>query len=233
MASSYYTYDDEWDYFDPSVEVYEDAYYSSTGALPAHILLLMLAVLMALGMIVGLTLLVNGNLNRIEFAPAAPVTTQTSTQENSEDTAVPLPPSSTLVDPASFTTIYDDYILTQGPHGFSYGHMAIDIAAGNGAAIKSPIQGVVTERFVDPIGNPTLVLENEAYRVTFLHGNYAVTLGEQIQPGQIIGTESNKGNTRDMQGRSCQNRDCGYHTHLNVFDKRLGQNVNPLELLEN
>jgi murein DD-endopeptidase MepM/ murein hydrolase activator NlpD len=132
----------------------------------------------------------------------------------------------------SFISPYDAYTLTQGPHGFSYGHMAIDIAAGKGATIYSPINGKVTELFTDGIGNPTLVLENDVFRVTMLHGVYTVHVGQQIETGQIVGSESNLGNTTDMQGRSCRNRNCGYHTHLNVFDKRIGANINPLNLLE-
>ena len=50
--------------------------------------------------------------------------------------------------------------------------------------------------------------------------------------GQVIGSESNQGNTVDWWGRSCRGRDCGYHTHLNIFDKRIGSNVNPLGLIE-
>jgi hypothetical protein len=46
-----------------------------------------------------------------------------------------------------------------------------------------------------------------------------------------VGVESNLGYTTDMAGVPCWGRDCGYHTHLNVFDKRIGGNVNPLELL--
>jgi murein DD-endopeptidase MepM/ murein hydrolase activator NlpD len=109
--------------------------------------------------------------------------------------------------------------------------MAIDIAAGKGEPIKSPINGVVTEHYFDAIGNPTLVIENENYQVTILHGIYSVGLGSELNIGDQIGTEGNLGNTRDMQGRSCRGRDCGYHTHLNVFDKRAGANINPLELL--
>ncbi|MFL7892825.1 MAG: M23 family metallopeptidase [Anaerolineales bacterium] len=127
---------------------------------------------------------------------------------------------------------YDQYTLTQGLHGYSYGHMAIDITAGKGSIIKSPIEGVVTDLFTDQYGNPTLVLENEFYRVTLLHGKYKVAKGEKISLGQMVGRESNLGLTTDMQGRSCRNLDCGYHTHLNIFDKRLGENVNPLEVIE-
>ena len=54
-------------------------------------------------------------------------------------------------------------------------------------------------------------------------------LGDLLQAGQTVGTESNKGNTIDWWGRSCQGRDCGYHTHFNLFDKLAGANVNPLD----
>jgi murein DD-endopeptidase MepM/ murein hydrolase activator NlpD len=127
---------------------------------------------------------------------------------------------------------YEDYTLTQGPHGFSYGHMAIDISAGQGAIIKSPIQGYVADLYTDQYGNPTLVIENDFFRVTMLHGKYKVSIGDQIAWGQMLGRESNLGLTTDLQGRSCRNRACGYHTHLNIFDKQLGENVNPLKLME-
>jgi len=127
---------------------------------------------------------------------------------------------------------YENYTLTQGPHGFSYGHMAIDISAGQGAIIKSPIQGYVSDLYTDQYGNPTLVIENDFFRVTMLHGKYKVAVGEQIAWGQMLGRESNLGLTTDMQGRSCLNRACGYHTHINIFDKQLGENVNPLEVME-
>lgn len=126
---------------------------------------------------------------------------------------------------------YDRYTITQGPHGASYGHMAIDLAAGKGAVIKSPITGKVTALFVDQYGNPTLVIENEYYQVTLLHGKYTVEVGQQVEIGQKIGKESNLGYTTDMAGRPCRNRECGYHTHLNIFDKRLGANINPLDVI--
>jgi hypothetical protein len=75
-------------------------------------------------------------------------------------------------------------------------------------------------------------IENDIYRVTMLLGVYIVNIGQQVKAGQTIGSESNQGNTTDMQGNSCRNRDCGYHTHLNVFDKRIGANINPLNLLD-
>ncbi len=163
-------------------------------------------------------------------APFVPTNSQALPQETdassiSAEVAVPLD--------VSFTTIYDDYVITQGPHGTSYGHYAIDIAAGAGAEIYSPIHGTVSAVYTDEWGNPTLVIENKVYSVTMLHGNYTVSLGQEVAQGDIVGTESNQGNTYDMAGNSCRNRNCGYHTHLNVFDKRLNSNVNPLDLLNN
>lgn len=134
-------------------------------------------------------------------------------------------------DPRAFDSPYDDFELTQGPHGASYGHLAIDIAGGNGASIKSPINGVITALYTDEWGNTTLVVENDVYQVMFLHGLYTVNLGDTVQIGDLLGTESNQGNTVDAYGQSCRGRDCGYHTHLNVFDKILGENVNPLNLI--
>lgn len=133
-------------------------------------------------------------------------------------------------DPLAFAAPYDDYVITQGLHGYSYGHMAIDLAAGEDAQIISPINGRVTALYIDQYGNPTLILENEAYQVTLMHGKYSVAEGDVVAIGDPIGKESNLGYTLDMAGRSCRGRDCGYHSHLNVFDKRIGQNVNPLHL---
>jgi murein DD-endopeptidase MepM/ murein hydrolase activator NlpD len=133
-------------------------------------------------------------------------------------------------DDATFLAPYDDYVITQGLHGFSYGHMAVDLSAGKGAIIKSPVSGVVTEHFVDNLGNTTLVIENDHYRVLLLHGKYTVSKGDRLQAGQPIGKESNQGYTTDMAGRPCQNRECGYHSHLNVYNKLVEMNVNPLEL---
>jgi hypothetical protein len=125
---------------------------------------------------------------------------------------------------------YPDYIVTQGLHGYSYGHAAIDLTAGEGAIIHSPIHGEVVDLYVDEWGNPTLVIENERYRVLILHGLYSVSVGQSITLGEPVGRESNQGYTVDYLGQPCAGRDCGYHTHINIFDKDLGANVNPLEL---
>jgi len=134
-------------------------------------------------------------------------------------------------DQDAFADPYDQYIITQGPHGMSYGHYAVDITAGNGATIKSPINGIVSSVFVDQYNNTTLIIENERYQVLMLHGNYTVQTGQVVAIGDPVGTESNHGYTLDAYGRLCAGRDCGYHTHLNVFDKSIGSNVDPFTLL--
>jgi len=130
-----------------------------------------------------------------------------------------------------FAYPYEHFTLTQGPHGVDYGHFAIDLTAGKGATIQSPINGVITGRTIDEYGNTVLVIENERYAITLMHGLYTVQIGEFVSLGQPIGQESNQGYTIGADGLTCAGRDCGYHTHMNIFDKQLGTNVNPLEVL--
>ena len=224
MTTSYFPQDDDWydgDWY------YEDEQYEEPvrGPLPIDIV--------AVAAVLLVVLLLVATLNRAGFSRPAVPTAPAQTQEeiNQEPPAVQPEPKLSAPGAESFVMPYTTYVLTQGPHGISYGHYAIDIAAGKGEPLLSPISGRVTERFIDGIGNPTLVIENENYAVTMLHGLYGVTVGQEVQAGEQIGVESNQGNTRDMNGQSCRNRDCGYHTHLNVYDKRAGQNVNPLDLL--
>lgn len=146
------------------------------------------------------------------------------------------PPDQTAPTPdaawnAQVSVPYDAYVLTQGVHGQSYGHAAIDIAAGNGATIKSIINGYVTGLGYDQWGNTFIQIENDYYVALYMHGVYSPVLGETVGAGQAIGTESNIGYTLDWAGNLCAGRDCGYHTHLNVYDKRLGMNVDPLTLI--
>lgn len=156
----------------------------------------------------------------------------------SRENARAAPPQNTKVDVSlsleeqvSIAVPYDQFKITQGPHGRSYGHLAIDISAGDGAVIRSPIHGIVTANYIDEYNNPTLVIENDIYQVTLLHGIYSVNPDQELVLGQQIGTESNLGYTTDIAGRPCAGRDCGYHTHFNILDKRLGENVDPLVLL--
>jgi murein DD-endopeptidase MepM/ murein hydrolase activator NlpD len=133
--------------------------------------------------------------------------------------------------PQPFASPYDSFWVTQGLHGAWYGHLAVDLKAGQGTPIKSPIDGAISARYLDGLGNTVLVIENDQYQVTLMHGEYTVAVADPVTQGQVVGSESNIGNTTDSLGRSCRGRDCGYHTHLNVFDKLLGRNVNPLDLL--
>lgn len=168
-------------------------------------------------------------------ARARTVTTQTAvssnataSQTNTTTTSRPTAPG----DPLTFVAPYDSYSVTQGIHGQSYGHMAIDIAAGRGTPVKSPINGEVTDLYIDQYNNTTLVIENENYIVTMLHGDFSAVVGDSVEAGQQVGTEGNNGYTMDMAGNLCYGRPtCGNHTHLNVYDKRISANINPLELL--
>ena len=135
------------------------------------------------------------------------------------------------IDADAIAAPYAHFIVTQGLHGAEYGHLAVDISAGKEATIKSPINGTVTNLYIDDWGNPSLMIENEHYAVELLHGLFSVKIGDKVTIGQPIGKESNQGNTFDELGRSCAGRDCGYHTHINVYDKRLGTNVNPFLVL--
>lgn len=143
-------------------------------------------------------------------------------------------PSSLEVDnPTAVFAPYKEYDLTQGLHGQSYGHLAIDLAAGRGEPVLSPINGFVTDYYIDEYNNTTLVIENNIYQVTMLHGDFNASIGEKVDAGQVVGTEGNNGYTMDFFGNLCYGREhCGNHTHLNIFDKRIQANVNPLGLIE-
>lgn len=193
-------------------------------------------VILVVAVIVAVNAAVNRSARTIEVyaPPPAPAATsapppQPDAAESPGDPLQPPPAPTEDVAQAAIIAPYDNYILTQGIHGQSYGHYAIDIAAGKGTTILSPINGTVTQSYFDEWGNPTLVIENDYYQVMMLHGLYTVQIGTPLRLGQPVGTESNMGYTMDMLGRLCTNRDCGYHTHLNIFDKRIAANVNPLD----
>ena len=228
MTTSYYP-EEDWVAADWFAEAELIEYHPKQKPLPFDLILLAVVGVVIAGLVIGLSRLVADS-------PTAAVTIpQSQDQARERDVVEPpsvpnVPPIDTA-DPESFIMPYTTYQLTQGPHGMSYGHYAIDIAAGKGEPIISPITGYVSQLYTDEIGNPTLVIENEVYQVTMLHGDYTVQPGQKVTLGDPLGTESNKGNTRDMNGNSCRNRDCGYHTHLNVYDKQASQNVNPLNLI--
>ena len=161
------------------------------------------------------------------FVSVAPAQNALAAAVAAAPTTVPPLPE----DAAAIRAPYDQFTVTQGLHGDWYGHNAIDLAAGAGATILSPISGTVTALYVDVWGNPTLVIENEVYQVTLLHGDYTVGVGQQVRMGDPLGTEGNNGYTTDLQGNPCMGRGCGYHSHLNIFDKRIGVNANPFVVL--
>ncbi|MHB0988035.1 MAG: M23 family metallopeptidase [Bellilinea sp.] len=150
-------------------------------------------------------------------------------------TAVELPP---VVNedppdrPEDIRLPYDDYILTQRTHGAAYGDAAIDLAAGPGMDILSPISGQVTRNGFDMYGNSILIIENEVWQVKLLHGAFYPAEGDWVGMGNPIGIESNLGYTYDIYGRSCWRRSCGFHTHMNVVDRRTGQNADLMKLLD-
>ena len=226
MTTNTYYHEEEWE-VDQWISFYDQAshFEESSPPLPFDIVALAAAILVCLGLILGVGYIIKDT-DKID------IITSTSFQktEKSED-KIPQPVAPISNSPTAISAPYGQYIITQGIHGQSYGHMAIDIAAGKGEPIKSPIDGIVSNYFIDGIGNPTLVIENDYYQVTMLHGNFSVEIGDVLTMGDQVGTEGNLGNTRDMQGRSCRNRDCGYHTHLNVFDKQANSNINPLDVI--
>lgn len=138
-----------------------------------------------------------------------------------------------VADPFTVVAPYTNYTLTQGLHGQSYGHLAIDLAAGRGEPVRSPINGFVTNYYIDQYNNTTLVIENELFIVTLLHGDYTVGIGDELTAGQTVGSEGNNGYTMDYFGNLCYGRDwCGNHTHLNIYDKRIRSNISPLEFMQ-
>lgn len=149
----------------------------------------------------------------------------------SSDTTDDEPVIPLMVDQDLFAAPYKKYYITQDLHGQSYGHNAVDLAAGKGATILSPINGIVTDVYIDQWGNTAITLENSKYQVLMLHGIYSVEIGQFLNIGDVVGEESNIGNTYDMNGNSCAGRDCGHHTHLNVYDKELELNADPLILM--
>ena len=136
-----------------------------------------------------------------------------------------LPSFSASSDPCAFSHPYagQQYWVTQGVRP---GHDAIDVSAGKGARTHSPINGVVVQSYTDQYGNPTLVIENDCYQVVMLHGEWVVPVGSPVESGQLVGYEGNMGYTVDMNGKYCgAGSACGYHLHINVFDKWQGRSV--------
>lgn len=127
-----------------------------------------------------------------------------------------------------FGPVYTCGVISQGEHGHSYGHAAIDIVAcDEDLTIYTPIHGTVTRRYIDEYDNTVLVIENDYWIVTLMHGLFTVAEGETVRQGQPVGKEDNFGYTMNSAGVLCHGRDgCGDHTHVNVYEKRSNRNVN-------
>lgn len=110
------------------------------------------------------------------------------------------------------------YDVTQGLHGQSYGHCAIDVSAGLGSPVYSPINGTVTQKYVDGYNNPVIRIENSKFEVELLHGIWTVDKGQKVVISQKIGTEASIGNST------------GPHTHFHALQKGR-QCVDPRDLV--
>jgi murein DD-endopeptidase MepM/ murein hydrolase activator NlpD len=124
------------------------------------------------------------------------------------------------------------FVVTQGEHGASYNHAAVDLAGGANTLVIAPINGVVTVNETNDIGNTVLQIEGDGFVAELLHGNWDIAVGTVVSIGDPVGTEANHGYTFDMNGNKCgTGSDCGYHTHFNLVDKTTGQSVYPKELI--
>lgn len=217
----FWAWPDDWvDEDEPDYELFEEFEeypYFETSPAPGDIFHILLMVVFIIFLAAG-AIINNSRNNSYVNQEATNLGGRPSTFTDAELTAVAAP--------------YKEYTLTQGLHGQSYGHLAIDLASGRGAALLSPINGIVTQLYTDEYGNTTLVIENDVYLVTILHGDYTIALDDELRVGQVIGSEGNNGYTMDMFGNLCYGRiHCGNHTHLNIYDKRILANVNPLNLI--
>jgi murein DD-endopeptidase MepM/ murein hydrolase activator NlpD len=227
----YYPDEEEWEYPEEEIEYYEEWYNpeeelefvdsweypdGSVAPIPQTGVLITVAAILFMFFVL------------IRIGSTSWPEAHAASQPESVVVLTPLP----TLDPLAFAAPYTDYTLTQGIHGASYGHMAIDLASGRGSPVLSPINGVITNNYTDQWGNTAILIENDVYRVLILHGDFFASTGTEVQLGDQVGTESNHGYTTDMNGNLCNGRvNCGNHTHLNVFDKRAGANTNPLDLL--
>ena len=112
---------------------------------------------------------------------------------------------------------YEEFTGSQDIHGCGYGHAAVDIVGVNDKTILSPINGRVIKNGYDGIGNTVLVIENEQYTITMLHGVYEVE--GAVSRGQRVGVEASIGNSYSP------------HTHLSIYDRTIGKNVPPYSVM--
>lgn len=105
-------------------------------------------------------------------------------------------------------------------------HNGIDFLAQPKEVIFSPISGTVT-KYSRPYANDAnftgVQIENEKYLIKVFYTLPSVAIGATVNRGQIIGTAQN---IAGKYGGGMQN-----HIHLEVYDKKTGKLLNPLNLL--
>ena len=101
---------------------------------------------------------------------------------------------------------------------FSSAHSGIDIVGSEGEAIMTTMCGTVVYAGWNDQGYGNLVIvENGEYKTYYAHQEEVyVTLGQQVEIGEVLGTEGNTGNTRGANG--------GYHVHYEVRLNGVPQN---------
>ena len=114
--------------------------------------------------------------------------------------------------------------ITDGCHPDGWGDFvggypstcAIDLSAGCGASIISPISGDMVAYADDGlrIGNTAAIIKGSRYTAFLLHGDYVAS--GPIQQGGLIGHEASHGNS------------FGCHTHISIFDHIEKKWVNPI-----
>lgn len=132
----------------------------------------------------------------------------------------------------------EEYIVSQGTHGEGYGHRAIDLSGNIGGKenvpVLSPINGRITGNYIDQYQNTTLIIINPRYVVTLVHGNFNLPINTNVKIGDMVGTEGNNGYVFNLKGVLCSETEdptkCGFHTHINIFDRNFNTNLNLMEL---
>lgn len=123
--------------------------------------------------------------------------------------------------------------------GASTYHSGIDIPAPSGTNILSICDGIVTFASWGAGGGYTIVIENEAIKVSYCHVSpiFIVSRNDEIKKGQIISTVGpknvygiNNNPYKDENGNPTNGATTGCHLHLTI--KKDGAIVNPLDFLK-
>ena len=124
--------------------------------------------------------------------------------------------------------------------GASTYHKGIDIPAPEGTTLIASCDGEITFTGFLGGGGYTITLTTpENLKISYCHvsPNYIVSIGDEIQQGQVIGTVGPKyvygvaGNTyTDSSGRATNGATTGCHLHIGFRSN--GEYVNPLDYLQ-